>query len=62
MIIQCNIYFIVDSGGVFLPNQTQVFPDRDHFGRIFYNQANMSAQKIPQVDLVNLLTVCYAHL
>ena len=38
-----------DSGGANLPNQADVFPDRDHFGRIFFNQANMSAKRIPQV-------------
>jgi 3-methylcrotonyl-CoA carboxylase beta subunit len=42
----------VDSGGANLPNQADVFPDRDHFGRIFYNQANMSALGIPQVAVV----------
>jgi len=41
--------YLVDSGGANLPNQIEVFPDRDHFGRIFYNQAMMSAQGIPQV-------------
>ncbi|MEY2592925.1 MAG: hypothetical protein RI972_614, partial [Pseudomonadota bacterium] len=44
--------YLVDSGGANLPNQDEVFPDRDHFGRIFYNQANMSAQGIPQVAVV----------
>ncbi|MEM7464891.1 MAG: carboxyl transferase domain-containing protein, partial [Pseudomonadota bacterium] len=44
--------YLVDSGGANLPNQDQVFPDRDHFGRIFYNQANMSAQAIPQIAVV----------
>ncbi|HPA37950.1 MAG TPA: carboxyl transferase domain-containing protein, partial [Phenylobacterium sp.] len=39
--------YLVDSGGANLPNQDEVFPDRDHFGRIFFNQANMSAQGIP---------------
>ncbi len=39
----------VDSGGANLPNQDDVFPDRDHFGRIFYNQANLSKQGIPQI-------------
>ncbi|MDZ7577696.1 MAG: carboxyl transferase domain-containing protein [Candidatus Nanopelagicales bacterium] len=43
---------LVDSGGAFLPLQDDVFPDRDHFGRIFYNQANMSALEIPQVAAV----------
>ena len=44
--------YLVDSGGAFLPLQADVFPDRDHFGRIFYNQARMSAAEIPQVALV----------
>ncbi len=44
--------YLVDSGGANLPNQDEVFPDRDHFGRIFYNQANMSARGIPQVAVV----------
>lgn len=44
--------YLVDSGGANLPNQDEVFPDRDHFGRIFYNQANMSAQGISQVAVV----------
>ena len=44
--------YLVDSGGAFLPLQDEVFPDRDHFGRIFYNQARMSAQKIPQIAAV----------
>ncbi len=44
--------YLVDSGGANLPNQDDVFPDRDHFGRIFYNQANMSAQGIPQLAVV----------
>ena len=44
--------YLVDSGGAFLPLQADVFPDRDHFGRIFYNQARMSAIGIPQVALV----------
>jgi len=44
--------YLVDSGGAFLPKQDEVFPDRDHFGRIFYNQAQMSAQGIPQVAVV----------
>ena len=41
--------YMVDSGGAFLPRQDEVFPDKEHFGRIFYNQANMSAAGIPQV-------------
>jgi len=44
--------YLVDSGGAFLPRQDEVFPDRDHFGRIFYNQANMSANNIPQIAVV----------
>ncbi len=44
--------YLVDSGGAFLPLQAEVFPDRDHFGRIFYNQARMSAAGIPQVAVV----------
>src|SRR5680860_969542 len=43
---------LVDSGGAFLPMQDEVFPDREHFGRIFFNQANMSAQGIPQIAAV----------
>jgi 3-methylcrotonyl-CoA carboxylase beta subunit len=44
--------YLVDSGGAFLPRQDEVFPDRDHFGRIFFNQATMSAAGIPQIALV----------
>ena len=44
--------YLVDSGGAFLPLQDEVFPDRDHFGRIFYNQARMSAANIPQIAVV----------
>jgi 3-methylcrotonyl-CoA carboxylase beta subunit len=44
--------YLVDSGGANLPHQAEVFPDRDHFGRIFFNQANMSAKGIPQVACV----------
>ncbi|MCP4327361.1 MAG: methylcrotonoyl-CoA carboxylase [Alphaproteobacteria bacterium] len=44
--------YLVDSGGANLPNQDDVFPDRTHFGRIFYNQANMSAMRVPQVAVV----------
>ncbi|HET7619116.1 MAG TPA: carboxyl transferase domain-containing protein [Vicinamibacterales bacterium] len=44
--------YLVDSGGAFLPLQADVFPDRDHFGRIFFNQARMSAERIPQVAVV----------
>ena len=44
--------YLVDSGGANLPTQDDVFPDRDHFGRIFYNQANLSANGIPQIAVV----------
>ncbi|HET7065957.1 MAG TPA: carboxyl transferase domain-containing protein [Rudaea sp.] len=44
--------YLVDSGGAFLPLQDEVFPDRDHFGRIFYNQARLSARNIPQIAVV----------
>jgi 3-methylcrotonyl-CoA carboxylase beta subunit len=44
--------YLVDSGGAFLPRQDEVFPDRDHFGRIFFNQANLSARNIPQIAVV----------
>src|SRR5262249_49422047 len=44
--------YLVDSGGAFLPRQDEVFPDRDHFGRIFYNQATLSARGIPQLAAV----------
>src|SRR5262245_48446916 len=44
--------YLVDSGGAFLPLQAEVFPDRDHFGRIFFNQARMSAERIPQIAAV----------
>src|ERR1700759_4447331 len=44
--------YLVDSGGAFLPRQDEVFPDRDHFGRIFYNQANLSSEGIPQIAAV----------
>jgi 3-methylcrotonyl-CoA carboxylase beta subunit len=44
--------YLVDSGGAFLPLQAEVFPDREHFGRIFYNQAVMSAREIPQISAV----------
>ena len=44
--------YLVDSGGAFLPLQAEVFPDRDHFGRIFFNQARMSAEGIPQIAVV----------
>lgn len=51
---QCKLpcLYLVDSGGAFLPKQAEVFPDKENFGRIFYNQAIMSAQGIPQVALV----------
>jgi acetyl-CoA carboxylase carboxyltransferase component len=44
--------YLVDSGGAFLPLQAEVFPDREHFGRIFFNQARMSAERVPQVAVV----------
>jgi acetyl-CoA carboxylase carboxyltransferase component len=50
--------YLVDSGGVFLPLQAEVFPDKEHFGRIFYNQAVMSSMRIPQVSVV--LGMCTA--
>ncbi|TKB49776.1 methylcrotonoyl-CoA carboxylase [Ferrimonas sediminicola] len=50
--------YLVESGGAFLPRQDEVFPDKDHFGRIFYNQANMSAKGIPQIAVV--LGLCTA--
>ncbi len=51
---QCHLpcIYLVDSGGANLPNQDEVFPDRDHFGRIFYNQARMSAKGIAQIAVV----------
>ncbi|EOC1766566.1 carboxyl transferase domain-containing protein [Vibrio fluvialis] len=49
---QLPCVYLVDSGGANLPHQAEVFPDRDHFGRIFYNQAHMSAQGIPQIAVV----------
>ncbi|WP_432447891.1 carboxyl transferase domain-containing protein [Aliiroseovarius marinus] len=51
---ECNLpcIYLVDSGGANLPQQDEVFPDRDHFGRIFYNQARMSAKGIPQIAVV----------
>lgn len=45
--------YLVESGGAFLPLQDEVFPDRDHFGRIFYNQATLSAERIPQIAVVH---------
>ncbi len=49
---QLPCIYLVDSGGAFLPLQDEVFPDREHFGRIFYNQARMSAENIPQIAVV----------
>ncbi|MDX6369745.1 MAG: 3-methylcrotonyl-CoA carboxylase beta subunit [Gaiellaceae bacterium] len=49
---QLPCIYLVDSGGAFLPLQDEVFPDRDHFGRIFFNQAQMSAKGIPQIAVV----------
>src|SRR5690606_38664503 len=50
--------YLVDSGGANLPHQAEVFPDKDHFGRIFFNQARMSAKGIPQIAIV--LGLCTA--
>jgi 3-methylcrotonyl-CoA carboxylase beta subunit len=44
--------YLVDSGGANLPRQADVFPEKDHFGRIFFNQANLSAEGIPQIAVV----------
>lgn len=49
---QLPCIYLVDSGGAFLPLQDEVFPDRDHFGRIFYNQSRLSARNIPQIAVV----------
>ena len=49
---QLPCLYLVDSGGAFLPLQAEVFPDREHFGRIFFNQARMSAKGIPQIAVV----------
>lgn len=51
---QCKLpcIYLVDSGGAYLPKQAEVFPDKENFGRIFYNQAIMSAEGIPQIALV----------
>ena len=49
---QLPCIYLVDSGGAFLPRQSDVFPDKNHFGRIFYNQANLSAMGIPQIAVV----------
>jgi 3-methylcrotonyl-CoA carboxylase beta subunit len=49
---QLPCIYLVDSGGAFLPKQDEVFPDKDHFGRIFYNQANLSSMNIPQIAAV----------
>lgn len=49
--------YLVDSGGANLPHQSEVFPDRDHFGRLFFNEANMSAIGIAQVIVTFLLWV-----
>ena len=49
---QLPCIYLVDSGGAFLPLQSEVFPDKDHFGRIFYNQAQMSSRGIPQISVV----------
>lgn len=52
---------LVDSGGANLPRQADVFPDRDHFGRIFYNQARLSSEGISQVMLMFSLKHCTSH-
>lgn len=44
--------YLVDSGGAFLPLQDEIFPDKEHFGRVFYNQATMSSMGIPQIAVV----------
>lgn len=49
---------LVDSGGANLPRQADVFPDKEHFGRIFFNQANMSALGIPQVSYIYSENTC----
>jgi 3-methylcrotonyl-CoA carboxylase beta subunit len=54
--------YLVDSGGANLPRQDEVFPDKEHFGRIFYNQANMSAQGIPQVNTHDTLHTAHTAL
>lgn len=51
-LITCSCVYLVDSGGANLPNQADVFPDREHFGRIFFNQARMSSLGIPQIAVV----------
>jgi 3-methylcrotonyl-CoA carboxylase beta subunit len=54
--------YLVDSGGAHLPSQDEVFPDRDHFGRIFFNQATLSAARIPQIAVVmGSCTACGAY-
>lgn len=53
--------YLVDSGGAHLPSQADVFPDKWHFGRIFYNQANMSAQGIPQVTWIQKRLTCILY-
>ncbi len=52
--LRCHLpcIYLVDSGGIFLPEQVRIFPDRDGFGRIFYNQAQMSAAGIPQISII----------
>ncbi len=44
--------YLVDSGGIFLPEQAGTFPDKEHFGRIFYNQARLCAERLPQIAVV----------
>src|SRR3989442_9852848 len=50
--IRLTCIYLVDSGGAFLPAKDEVFPAREHFGRIFYNQARLSAAEVPQIALV----------
>lgn len=49
--------YLVDSGGANLPHQAEVFPDKNHFGRCFYNQANMSSKGIAQVNILKFIQV-----
>ena len=54
--------YLVDSGGAFLPMQDEVFPDKEHFGRIFFNQANLSARGIPQIaSVMGSCTACLLY-
>ena len=62
IIIYIFLFISVDSGGAFLPQQAEVFPDRDHFGRIFYNQATMSSLGIAQVCVRCSIMFCITNL